>query len=110
MDYIIGLFINIIVIGTIIWVGYDSAKLMKDIPKEARKQIGGGSSPAVWVIGCLLLWIIVFPWYLAKRSKYLSFSESQYKVSGPRQCPSCSKFYEGDPSFCPNCGAKLKET
>jgi len=28
------------------WVGIDSFRIMKDIPKEKRKEIGGTDSPA----------------------------------------------------------------
>jgi len=32
--------------GTTMWVGIDSFRIMKDIPKEKRKEIGGTDSPA----------------------------------------------------------------
>ena len=37
-----------------IWVLYDARH--RDVPKPLR-----------WGIGCLLLWIVFFPWYLARR-------------------------------------------
>lgn len=52
--------IPIVVIATTICVYYDA------------KTQGYKQSPLWWVIGCLLLWIFVFPWYVATR-----------KVQGP---------------------------
>jgi hypothetical protein len=56
----------IVVLGTAIWVDRDARKL---IAAGATKQQLGGSSPIVWGIGTILVWIIVFPWYLSKRGK-----------------------------------------
>lgn len=52
--------IVLMVFGTTL-VGYDSTKIMEDIPKEDRRRINDVTSPAGWVIFCLLLWIICFP-------------------------------------------------
>ena len=52
--------ITIIVLGTSIWVLADAS----------QRKLGKGEYPIVWFIGCLLLWIIIFPLYIAKRSKY----------------------------------------
>jgi hypothetical protein len=49
----------ILVVPTAVWIGFDAAK--RDWPK--------GSSTPVWVVGTLLLWIIVFPFYLWKRGR-----------------------------------------
>ncbi len=43
-----------IVLATSLWVFSDAQQ--KGIPKPFR-----------WGIGCLLLWIVVFPWYLSRR-------------------------------------------
>ena len=61
--------ITLLVIGTTVWVARDAESLMGDIPKAKRKAMGWWS-PAEWAIGCFLLWILVFPAYLLKRSKY----------------------------------------
>ena len=52
----------LLVIGSTIWVGVDAS---------ARDWNANGRSGSTfsWVIGCLLLWIIVFPIYLAQRGK-----------------------------------------
>ena len=51
--------ILIVVIGTSIWVGIDAANI-------GAGKVGTG--PVGWCLFCLLLWIIGFPVYLAKRS------------------------------------------
>jgi hypothetical protein len=43
-----------VVIGSSLWVLYDAQK--RGIPKGLR-----------WSLGSLLLWILIFPWYLARR-------------------------------------------
>jgi hypothetical protein len=54
-------FMLVVVIGTAIWVGLDASQRDWSNNKFAK-------SPAVWVLGCLLLWIVAFPVYLAQRS------------------------------------------
>jgi hypothetical protein len=55
----------LIVLATSIWAALDAQAL---IAKGAdRNSLGGG--PAAIFVGCLLLWIVVFPYYLVKRSK-----------------------------------------
>ena len=49
-----------LVLATTLWVGVDASK--RDWSREKR-----AADTAGWVIGCLLLWIVVFPYYLAKR-------------------------------------------
>jgi hypothetical protein len=54
----------IVVLGTSIWAGFDAQALIaKDVDK---KSLGGG--PVAIFLGCLFVWIIVFPYYLVKRS------------------------------------------
>jgi hypothetical protein len=50
------------VVATTVWVGVDSS---------GRDWSGDrfANSPTKWVIGSLLLWIIVFPVYLARRGR-----------------------------------------
>lgn len=49
----------IVVVPTAVWVGFDASK---------RDWVEGSSTP-VWVVGTLLLWIVVFPFYLWKRGR-----------------------------------------
>ena len=41
-------------------------------PRRPRTGKVGGTSTAGRVIGCLLLWIIAFPFYLVQRSTFLA--------------------------------------
>lgn len=98
----------LMVLGTSIWVWFDARGLMARIPDDERKKISGlATSPAGWAIGCILLWILVFPRYLFVRKKYAAYSPSVGLALGPQRCPHCSKFYDGLPSFCPQCGQAL---
>lgn len=55
----------LIVIGSSVWVGFDAAG--RDFSKDKGWFLS--RSPTEWTIGCLFLWIIVFPTYLAQRSR-----------------------------------------
>lgn len=59
----------------------------------------GSNSPVGWAIGVLLLFIVIFPLYFFMRP-----SKNKRAVS---LCPYCGKYYDGAPSFCPNCGSDL---
>jgi hypothetical protein len=52
----------LVVVGTAIWVGFDAS---------GRDWSGDGfaNRPWKWVLGCLGLWIIVFPMYLVRRNR-----------------------------------------
>jgi hypothetical protein len=56
----------IVVIGTSIWVAIDASNI--GAHKGLVKGLGN-MGPAGWFLCCLLLWIIGFPVYLAKRSE-----------------------------------------
>ena len=68
----------IVVISTTIWSGIDSSNIAKQ-----RHEKVAGTSTAIWVIGMLLLWIVVFPLYLVKRSQTLKeLPTARYTPSG----------------------------
>lgn len=52
----------LVFVGTTIWVGVDASG--RDWSRDRF-----ANSPTKWVIGMLLLWIIVFPVYLARRGQ-----------------------------------------
>ncbi|MEA2435188.1 MAG: hypothetical protein QOG54_2645 [Actinomycetota bacterium] len=94
------------IIGCAIWVGVDAGKL--------RKQFGrspGNTSPAFWVIGTLLLWIVIFPVYLYQRSQmFLTTTTGGVKgvavhsgAGATRDCPFCKEQMRRDASVCPHC-------
>jgi hypothetical protein len=53
----------LMVIGTAIWAHFDAKK------HELGKYRSGLINPEVVAIGCILLWIAAFPWYLSTRHK-----------------------------------------
>ena len=53
----------LIVIASSIWVGFDAHG--RDF---SESNIARG--PWAWVLGCLILWILFFPAYLAQRSRF----------------------------------------
>jgi hypothetical protein len=57
----------IIVIATSIWVLIDAKTIGV---KKGQIQGMGNLGPSGWFFACLLLWIIGFPFYLAKRSEF----------------------------------------
>jgi hypothetical protein len=60
----IGLIV-LVVIASSVWVGFDAAG--RDFSSDRRLVMARGA--AGWVTGCLLLWILFFPAYLAQRSQ-----------------------------------------
>lgn len=61
-----GALVFLIIIGTSIWVFADAKAI-----GVKKGQIKGlfDFGPAGWLIACLLLWIVTFPVYLAKRGE-----------------------------------------
>jgi hypothetical protein len=54
----------IMVLGTALWAAIDSSKIHLQ-----RYKSGISYGPVVLFIGCALLWVIGFPWYLLMRYK-----------------------------------------
>lgn len=63
-----GEFIWLIVIGSSIWVGFDASSI--GVKKGLIKGFGDIGGPVMWFIACILLWIVAFPLYLAKRDEF----------------------------------------
>ncbi len=57
----------LVIIGTSIWVLVDAKSI--GVKKGQIKGMGD-LGPWGWFFVCLLLWIVGFPFYLAKRSEY----------------------------------------
>lgn len=57
----------VIVIATSIWVLVDAKTIGV---KKGQIQGMGNLGPLGWFFGCLLLWIVCFPFYLAKRGEF----------------------------------------
>jgi len=63
-----------LMLATTIWVGVDSSTLMRSIPIEDRLAISSfAKNPWHWIFSMAMLWIITFPWYLAKRGAYVRY-------------------------------------
>jgi hypothetical protein len=59
---------SLVVLPTSLWVLVDATTL-----KVKKGKLGGGvfdMGVAGWFFSCLLLWIVAFPGYLAKRGEY----------------------------------------
>lgn len=53
----------VIIVGSTVWVGIDSRSI---------RRKGLDNKPAwLWVLECLLVWIVFFPWYLVHRHRRL---------------------------------------
>src|SRR4051812_19221764 len=108
-----GALIFLLVIGTTIWVGIDAGN--RDWSQEKR-----ATRPAAWVIGCLFLWIVFFPYYLVKRSGTTKKGElSQLpppvvRAVAPapapvatKPCPDCAETVLADARVCKHCGYRF---
>lgn len=49
-----------LVVGSALWAAWDSSKLHFSKHK-------GGNSPAIVFFGVLALWVLMLPWYIARR-------------------------------------------
>jgi hypothetical protein len=92
--------IVLVVVGTTIWVGLDASK----------RDWRGGSGTATWVVGCILLWIVIFPIYIVKRGRapLKDAPVDLYALSPPpvtmyRDCPHCREGMRRDAEICPRC-------
>jgi hypothetical protein len=68
-----------LVIGTTIWVGYDANANQVPVSEGAEYSLNTGA--VAWVLMCLLLWIVSFPYYLVRRSHVLSAREGRSSSS-----------------------------
>ena len=57
----------VVVIATSIWVLIDAKTIGV---KKGQIEGMGNLAPWGWFFACLLLWIVSFPFYLAKRPEY----------------------------------------
>ena len=92
----------LVVVCTAVWVGFDAPK--RNWPGKKP------TSTAVWVIGILLLWIVVFPIYLFQRGKSTEKGVVATGNVAPlaqpemyRACPHCKEGMRRDAGVCPHC-------
>lgn len=104
----------VIVIATSIWVLVDAKNIGV---KKGQIQGLGNLGPWGWFFACFLLWIVGFPFYLAKRSEFKrinSVQESQNVAGGISQatkgtkgmikCSGCGGEISPKATTCPQCG------
>lgn len=61
----------------------------------------------VWAIAVFLIMIIALPLWLVFRPKAIVSPVVTTVSRSPSLCSDCGKYYEGSPTFCPNCGIKI---
>ena len=74
----------LMVIGTAVWAYFDGKK------HNLGRYRTGLMNPEVVAIGCILLWIVAFPWYLSTRYKIKTGQmplKNPQDGEGPRQFP-----------------------
>ena len=106
-----GLVVVLVVIGTTIWVGFDAAA--NQVSTSSKHPYEQNTGAVAWVLGCILLWIVVFPLYLYRRSQTVrqNFAGSASSIPGtPRTaegpfCRSCGQHVLPEATLCPSCGA-----
>ncbi len=82
----------LMVIGTSIWVVVD-AKSLGFGKRAINNQVDSG--PWTWFFACLLLWIVAFPIYLVKRSKY----KREPETTASTQVPTAALAHPGPPAL-----------
>lgn len=103
----------LIFLGTSIWVWVDASDI------GAKKGLVKGifdMGPLAWFLCCLLVWIIAFPIYLAKRGTIKAAAQptlhasSQIPVADSanlKACPFCAESVRMEAIKCKHCGSEL---
>jgi hypothetical protein len=108
VNAVVGVVILVLAI-TIFGVAADHRELERDYGRHV------GDSTAQWVVGCILLWIIVFPLYLLHRSRHKRLSAAWDVDEGDEVpqgtgafCGACgTQQAAAEDRFCRECGASL---
>lgn len=106
------MFVGLIVlciIASSIWVLVDAET--HKVPADRHKPYSVSNGSAAWFIGCLLLWIVGFPWYLIARSASLAERPSAPVAPVPPNgtssfCSTCGTALSAGASFCQVCGSR----
>lgn len=67
-----GIVLAVLVIGTSIWAGSEAHRLK--VSHDSSLAYNGVNMAFTWVLLCLLVWIIGFPYFLFRRSVALKSS------------------------------------
>lgn len=68
----------------------------------------GSSSPGLWAVGVILLWIVFFPLYFFMRPSKQPPAPVVIAPPMPTLCPHCGKYFAGIATFCPYCGKSIQ--
>ena len=106
--------IFVMVLATSIWVAVDASNL--GAPRDRSLGVAG-SSPLAWGQACIVMWIVFFPLYLAKRTKIRAAGLehrhgtmrplSEPAAAGDKECPRCAETIKARALVCRFCGAEL---
>ncbi len=99
-------FMLLVVIGTSLWVLVDASNL--GVSKGKLQGSFFDMGVAAWFFSCLLLWIVGFPAYLAKRPEYVRLNRIQTSASGKASGPTEAQA-RGETRKCPSEEASLHE-
>ena len=91
--------LGMLVLLTTIWVGFD-AQANKITLRNGPYGVQNGA--LAWVVVCLVLWIVVFPYYLVRRST--AFREGAQKLPAPLPSGATSPHLPGAGVAPPNQG------
>ena len=96
-------------LGTSIWVYFDAKSIGVE---KGQLQRLADMGPAGWFYACLLLWIVGFPLYLAKRGEYKTINQATQKQAEQqdlRKCPFCAEMIKREAEVCKHCGRESTE-
>lgn len=89
-----GLIFVMVLTTTSMWVAVDASNL--GAPRDRNLGVAG-SSPLAWGLACIVMWIVFFPLYLAKRTKIRAAGLehrhgtmrplSEPAAAGDKECP-----------------------
>jgi len=60
-----------------------------------------------WSLGTFFLLIVFLPLWLILRPAQVVSPVIHTVAHEPKLCSACGKYYEGAPTFCPNCGQRI---
>jgi hypothetical protein len=100
-----------LIIASSVWVLVDAQK--QKVAMNRKRPYSPSNGSVAWFIGCLLLWIIGFPWYLVARSAVLAERRSpttplasSSSAGVAPHCATCGALLASGAGFCHVCGSQ----